>query len=211
MFLEFISIIMNLKKAFSEINNLLDILYADRENILHLSRDIVRDCSIGIKNIHRQEFEKFQEKVNVIKANHGNLVMLVNKNLGTFSKYLKTPEQEYTELMAFYSIINNTTIPTPSEMKINPLNYALGLADVIGELRRYALDNIRNDHIEGLNNVLENMDEIYTYLFSIDYPIGITQDLRRKVDVARNIIEKTRGDVSLAIQMNDLKKCFKNE
>jgi len=202
---------MNLKKAFSEINNLLDILYHDRENILHLSRDIIRDCSIGIKNIHRQEFEKFQEKVNVIKANHGNLVMLVNKNLGTFSKYLKTPEQEYTELMAFYSIINNTTIPTPSEMKINPLNYALGLADVIGELRRYALDNIRVDHIEGLNNILENMDEIYTYLFSIDYPIGITQDLRRKVDVARNIIEKTRGDVSLAIQMNDLKKCFKNE
>ena len=96
-------------------------------------------------------------------------------------------------------------------MKINPLNYALGLADVIGELRRYALDNIRVDHIEGLNNILENMDEIYTYLFSIDYPIGITQDLRRKVDVARNIIEKTRGDVSLAIQMNDLKKCFKNE
>jgi len=202
---------MNLKKAFSEINNLLDILYHDRENILHLSRDIIRDCSIGIKNIHRQEFEKFQEKVNVIKANHGNLVMLVNKNLATFSKYLKTPEQEYTELMAFYSIINNTTIPTPSEMKINPLNYALGLADVIGELRRYALDNIRNDHIEGLNNILEIMDEIYTYLFSIDYPIGITQDLRRKVDVARNIIEKTRGDVSLAIQMNDLKKCFKNE
>lgn len=211
MLLEFISIIMNLKKAFSEINNLLDILYHDRENILHLSRDIVRDCSIGIKHIHRQEFEKFQEKVNVIKANHENLVMLVNKNLGTFSKYLKTPEQEYTELIAFYSIINNTTIPTPSEMKINPLNYALGLADVIGELRRFALDNIRNDHIEGLNNILENMDEIYTYLFSIDYPTGITQDLRRKVDVARNIIEKTRGDVSLAIQMNDLKKCFKNE
>ena len=211
MLLEFISIIMNLKKAFSEINNLLDLLYHDRENILHLSRDVVRDCSIGIKHIHRQEFEKFQEKVNVVKANHGNLVKLVNKNPGIFSKYLKTPEQEYTELIAFHSIINNTNIPTPSEMKIDPLNYALGLADVIGELRRYALDNIRNDHIEGLNNILENMDEIYTYLFSIDYPVGVTQDLRRKVDVARNIIEKTRGDVSLAIQMNDLKKCFKNE
>ncbi|MFX1346044.1 MAG: haloacid dehalogenase [Promethearchaeota archaeon] len=202
---------MNLKKAFSEINNLLDILYHDRESILHLSRDIVRDCSIGIKNVHRQEFEKCQEKVNVIKANHGNLVKLVNKNLDFFSKYLKTPEQEFTELMAFHSIITNTNIPTPSEMKINPLNYALGLADVIGELRRYALDNIRNDHTEGLNDILENMDEIYTYLFSLDYPVGVTQELRHKVDVARNIIEKTRGDVSLAIQMNDLKKCFENE
>ena len=202
---------MNLKKAFSEISEFLEILYSDREKILHLSRDIVRDCSIGIKNIHRQEGEKFQEKVNVIKSNLGNLVKLVNNNLGLFSKYLKTPEQEFTELLAFHAIVNNEDIPTPSEMKIDPLNFALGLADVIGELRRYALDNIRNDNIEGLNDVLENMDEIYTYLFSIDYPTGVTQDLRHKVDVARNIIEKTRGDVSLAIQMNDLKKCFENE
>ena len=202
---------MNLKKAFSEVSDLLDILYHDRENILHLSRDIVRDCSIGIKNIHRQEIDKFQEKVNIIKTNHGNLVKLINKNPGVFSKYLKTPEQEFTELIAFYSIINNKDIPSPSELNIDPLNFALGLADVIGELRRYALDNIRNSQIEGLNNILENMDEIYTYLFSIDYPIGVTQDLRHKVDVARNIIEKTRGDVSLAIQMNDLKKCFEKE
>lgn len=202
---------MNLEKIFKEISNSLDLLYHDREKILHLSRDIVRDCSIGIKNIHRKEGEKFQDKVNVIKSNLGNLVKLVNSNLGLFSTYLKTPEQEYTELVAFHAIINNKDIPTPSEMKINPLNFALGLADVIGELRRYALDNIRNDNIEGLNNILESMDEIYTYLFSIDYPVGITKDLRHKVDVARNIIEKTRGDVSLAIQMNDLKKCFENE
>ena len=201
---------MNLEKIFEEVSKSLDLLYQDREKILHLSRDIVRDCSIGIKNIHRQEGEKFQDKVNVIKSNLGNLVKLVNNNPGLFSKYLKTPEQEYTELIAFHAIINNNNIPTPSEMKINPLNFILGLADVIGELRRYALDNIRNDNIEGLNNILESMDEIYTYLFSIDYPTGVTQDLRHKVDVARNVIEKTRGDVSLAIQMNDLKKCFQN-
>ena len=202
---------MNLKKAFSEVSNLLDILYSDREKILHLSRDIVRDCSVGIKNIHRQEITEFQEKVNVIKSNHGNLVKLVNNNPGVFSKYLKTPEQEFTELLTFYAIINNNDIPTPSEMKIDPLNFALGLADVIGELRRYALDNIRNDNTDDLNYILESMDEIYTSLFSIDYPIGVTQDLRHKVDVARSIIEKTRGDVSLAIQMNDLKRCFENE
>jgi translin len=202
---------MNLKKFFEEVSKSLELLYHDREKILHLSRDIVRDCSIGIKNIHRQEGEKFQEKVNVIKSNLGNLVKLVNKNPGLFSKYLKTPEQEFTELLAFHAIVNNEDIPTPSEMKIDPLNSALGLADVIGELRRYALDNIRNDNIERLNDVLEKMDEIYTYLFSIDYPTGVTQDLRHKVDVARNIIEKTRGDVTLAIQMNDLKKCFENE
>ncbi|MCK4481084.1 MAG: hypothetical protein KAV01_11195 [Candidatus Lokiarchaeota archaeon] len=199
---------MNLQKIFSEITESLEILYQDREEILKLSRKIIRDCSIAIKNIHRKEFNTFQEKLNSIKIDHQSLVKLVDKNLGVFFKYLKTPEQEYTEAIAFYSIINKKNIPTPLELRINPLNFILGLADVIGELRRYALDNIRNSQVEDLNDILEGMDEIYTYLFTIDYPSAVTQDLRHKVDVARNIIEKTRGDISLAIQMDDLKRCF---
>ncbi len=199
---------MNLKKAFSEISNLFDTLYNSREKILRISRNIVRDCSIGIKHIHRKEFNMFQEKKKKIEIDLETLGNLVKKNPGVFSKFLKTPEQEYTELIVFYSIISNKEIPSPSELKISPINFALGLADVIGELRRYALDNIRNSQTNELNKILECMDEIYTNLFSVDYPVGVTQDLRHKVDVGRNIIEKTRGDVSLAIQMNDLKQCF---
>jgi translin len=201
---------MNLKKAFSEVTELLEILYQDREQILRLSRNIIRDCSIAIKNIHRKEYDKFHEKIDIIKINHDNLIKLVNKNPGIFTKHLKTAEQEFAEATVFYSIINKKEIPTPFELKINPLNFLLGLADVIGELRRYALDNIRNSRVDDLNSILESMDEIYTYLFTIDYPVGVTQDLRRKVDIARNIIEKTRGDISLAIQMDDLKRCFEN-
>jgi len=199
---------MNLKKAFLEITGLLDNLYKDREEILKLSRNIIRDCSIAIKNVHRKEFNKFQEKISRIKMNHQNLLELVHKNSGILFKYLKTPEQEYTESIVFYSIITKNEIPSPSELNVNPLNYILGLADTIGELRRYALDSIRNFQIKELNEILESMDEIYTQLFSIDYPSGVTQDLRHKIDVSRNIIEKTRGDISLAIQMSDLKSCI---
>lgn len=202
---------MNLKKPFTEVNDLFDILYRDREKILHLSRNIVRDCSIGIKHLHRKEFNLVQEKINGIKTKLETLNSIVNEHPGVFSKYLKTPEQEYTELIVFQSIIHDKDIPSPSELKISPINFTLGLADVIGELRRYALDSIRKSQIEDIGKILDSMDEIYTQLFSIDYPIGVTQDLRRKVDVARNIIEKTRGDISLAIQMDELKQCFDKE
>ncbi|MDX1797437.1 MAG: haloacid dehalogenase [Candidatus Lokiarchaeia archaeon] len=201
---------MNLKKAFSDISELLEILYHDREEILKLSRDMIRECSIAIKNVHRKEFDNFNARLNVIKSRHQDLLKLVNKNPGIFFKYLQTPEQEFAESLVFYSIIRKEETPSPSDLNINPLNYLLGLADVIGELRRYALDNIRNSRVEDLNIILEDMDEIYTNLFTLDYPSGITQDLRHKVDVARNLIEKTRGDISLAIQMDDLKKCFEN-
>jgi len=75
-------------------------------------------------------------------------------------------------------------------------------------LRRFVLDKLRAGELEKLENLLEKMEDIYTYLFSLDYPKGITQDLRRKTDIARGLIEKTRGEVSLAIQMNDLKQCL---
>ncbi|HDZ17060.1 MAG TPA: haloacid dehalogenase [archaeon] len=199
---------MNLKNTFTEISKNLEILYHDREEILRLSRKIVRDCSISIKHIHRKEFIIYQEKIDNVKKVHKQLVECVNRNPGLFFKYLKTPEQEFTESVIFYSIVNKEALPTPSDLKINPINYILGLADVVGELRRFALDSMRNSQVEDLNDILESMDEIYTHLFSLDYPSGLTQDLRHKIDVARNIIEKTRGDVSLAIQMNDLKSCL---
>jgi translin len=199
---------MDLKNIFSELINALDKLDQNREEILKISRLIIRDCGIAIKLIHRREFIQYQQKLEDVKINHEKLLSLVNQNPGAFFKYLKMPEQEYAEAVSFHSIILKKALPTAQELNINPLNYVLGLADVVGELRRYALDNIRNSKIGELNEILEDMDEIYTYLFSLDYPSGITLDLRRKTDLARNTIEKTRGEISISLQMDDLKSCL---
>ncbi len=199
---------MKLNKIFTELNETLERLDKDRESILKLSRTMIRNCSIAIKNIHRKEYSLYHQKVLNIQKIHKEILILVSTNPGVFLKYLKTPEQEYAEAIAFYAVISKDTLPLPSELNIGPINYALGLADVIGELRRYALDNIRNSIVDDLNYILECMDDIYTQVFSIDFPAGLTQDLRRKTDQARNIIEKTRGDVSISLQMNDLKLCI---
>ncbi|TFG08562.1 MAG: translin family protein [Promethearchaeota archaeon] len=199
---------MSLNKIFTQLTDELDKLDYTREEILKNSRKIIRDCSVAIKAIHRREMDQYIEKINSVKTNHENLLALVNKDLGVFFKYLKTPEQEYAEAISFYSIIKKKELPTPLELNINPLNYALGLADVIGELRRYILDNIRNSQIQDINEFLDIMDEIYTQLFSLDYPSGITHDLRHKTDVARTIIERTRGDISISVQMSELKSCL---
>ena len=157
---------MTLKNIFSELTESLDKLDLDREEILKISRKIIRDCSIAIKSIHRKEFDQYKIKIQSVKNNHEKLASLVNKTPGIFHKYLKTPEQEYAEAVSFYSIILKKDLPTPYEMEIDPLNFALGLADVIGELRRYALDNIRDSQVKDLNEILENMDDIYSNLLS---------------------------------------------
>lgn len=199
---------LGFNNIFSELMEFLDNLDKGREEILKISRQIVRDCSIAIKNTHRNEDQDFLEKIEKIRAKHEELVRLVNEEPVSFGKFLKTPEQEYVEAVVLNAVIYDKEIPTPGELNVNPLHYALGLADVIGELRRYILDNISNSKIQELKKILGIMDEIYMYLFSIDYPSGLTQDLRHKTDVARNIIEKTRGDVSITLQMNELKSCI---
>jgi translin len=201
---------MTLKKIFSDLSEDLDKLDRDREEILKITRNIVRDCSVAIKYVHRKEFNKHLEKVENIKEKLKNVKSIVTKDPGMFFKYLKIPEQEYTEAVVFHSIITKQSLPSPSDLDIAALHYALGMADVIGELRRFALNNIRHSQIDELDDILENMDEIYNFLFSLDYPSGLTQDLRHKTDQARNIIEKTRGDISLTLQMYDLRKCIEN-
>ena len=197
---------MNLKKIFNKIIKNLDEIDADREEILKLSRQMVRNCSIAIKSIHRNEFDGYQEKINEIKVNHAQLLKIVGSNPHIFGKYLKTPEQEFIEAICLNSVINNQNLPDPDEYEISNVNYLLGLADTVGELRRYILDKIRIGELDDLEQILDKMEDIYTYLFSLDYPKGITQELRHKTDVARGIIEKTRGDISISVQMNQLKK-----
>lgn len=199
---------MKLKKIFSEITHKLDKIEEEREKILKLSREMIRNCSIAIKSIHRKEHQKYQNQIAIIKSMHEDLVERVNPYPLYFGKYLKTPEQEYTEAICLFSLINDQDLPSPKELNIDAVHYSLGLADVIGELRRHVLDNMREGNLENIDSYLEKMDELYTLLFSLDYPKGITQELRHKTDVARSLIEKTRGEVTLAIQMERFKNNF---
>ena len=199
---------MKLKKIFSEITQKLDKIEEEREKILKLSREMIRNCSIAIKSIHRKEHQKYQNQISIIKSMHEDLVERVNPYPLYFGKHLKTPEQEYTEAICLFSLINDQELPSPKELNIDVVHYSLGLADVIGELRRHVLDNMREGNLENIDNYLEKMDELYTLLFSLDYPKGITQELRHKTDVARSLIEKTRGEVTLAIQMERFKNNF---
>ncbi len=43
------------------------------------------------------------------------------------------------------------------------------------------------------------MDDIYAVLVTIDYPDAMTGGLRRSTDQARAILERTRGDLTLAV------------
>ena len=129
---------------------------------------------------------------------------------GMFSAAL----QEFAEASIFVKLIEENRFPTPEEIEVPPMDYVLGLADVVGELRRLALDTLREGNVAKGEKCLQTMDEIYVELESLDEAYMLVPGLRRKNDVARRIIEATRGDITQEARrkvLEDLMRHFEEQ
>ena len=112
------------------------------------------------------------------------------------------------EANATCALIRGETLPTPKSLSVEDATYLNGLAEVIGELRRRCLDILRHGYSAEAESLLTNMDDIYAILVTMDYPDAITNGLRRQTDVARSIIEKTRGDITFSLRGEHLERAL---
>ena len=119
---------------------------------------------------------------------------------GMFSAAL----QEYAEANIFVGLIEKSEFVTPAEIEVPPVDYVLGLADVVGEFRRLALDALREGDVEKGEKCLQTMDEIYIELEGLDEAYMLVPGLRRKNDISRRIIEATRGDITQEVRRKAL-------
>jgi translin len=117
--------------------------------------------------------------------------------------------QENSEANIFLKLVEESRFVTPKEINTPLPDYVLGLADVIGECRRAALDALREGDVKEGEKWLQTMDEIYIELMAMDESYMLVPGLRRKCDVARKIIEITRGDITQEIRRNALEKYLK--
>jgi translin len=114
--------------------------------------------------------------------------------------------QEYSEANIFLKLLQESRFLTPKEINVPSTDYVLGLADVIGECRRLVLDELREGNLKKAENCLRIMDDIYIELMAMDESYMLVYGLRRKCDVARKIIEITRGDVTQEIRRSMLEQ-----
>ena len=75
-----------------------------------------------------------------------------------------------------------------------------------GELRRFILDSLRRDDFSRCEQLLDVMDEIYTILVTMDFPDAVTRGLRRNTDMVRGVLERTRGDLTVALRQRRLEE-----
>ena len=117
--------------------------------------------------------------------------------------------QEYSEAQILLSLLHETRFVEPSDIHVPSTSYLLGLADVIGELRRTTLDSLRKGDVRTAERHLTTMDDIYRKIIALDGAMHFVSELRRKADVARRIIEITRGDVTIEVRRSSLEQSIK--
>lgn len=178
-----------------------------REKILPLSRQAVRKCSESIKMTHKKEFAKAKT---LLEEAHKIITSAVSEMPASVfvskSKNMDIAYQELAEAANVLSLIERGDYTPPEEYQIPSRPYLNGLADVIGELRRASLDYLRQDDVNKAEQLLGTMEDVLEGLQSFDYPNALVPDLRRKCDVGRSIVERTRGDLTRAVGQSRLVK-----
>ncbi len=160
--------------------------------------------------VHQKRFEEAEKSVTDAKKILADLYDLADMCPdivygGMFSAAL----QEYSEACIFLRLVQNGVFVAPNDINVPPVDYALGLADVVGELRRLSLDALREGDVKKGEKCLKLMDEIFIELMGLDEAYMLVPGLRRKTDVARRIIETTRGDITQEVRRKSLEDYLK--
>lgn len=173
-------------------------------------RRAIRLSKKAILFVHQERFDdagkslekedKLFDKLRGLSKDHPDLV---------YFGLVEAAFQEFTEAHILLEIVRKGQFISPEKLGVPVVSYVLGLADVVGELRRRALDSLRRGDIETSEDSLQKMEQIYIELTAMVDAYLLVPGLRRKCDIARRIIETTRGDVTIETRRNSLECSIK--
>jgi len=177
-----------------------------RDAALKQARELIRHASLAIRAIHREDQDEAQSELDkarelakvlttTLRGEHPDLF---------FAGYTQDALKEYCEACLTVAMIKGEPLPTPQELDAEPPAYLNGLTETLGELRRRCLDLLRPGYSAEVERLLALMDDVFTQLLTMDYPDAITDGLRRRTDLARGIIERTRADITVSFRQNEL-------
>ncbi len=199
------SLAAEIEAAVAGIRDDLQAAYEARERALPLCRAAIRHAATCIRAVHRGEIEHAEELLGESRA----AVAEAGEALRDFptvlhAGFVHDAQKEFVEAAVTLALVDGRPLPSPATLDVAGPAYLHGLSEAAGELRRYLLDSLRRGAIEDCERTLAQMDDIYSMLVTVDYPDAMTGNLRRSTDAARGILERTRGDYTLAVQQDRL-------
>ncbi len=194
----------NLEEIIDQIESNLDDKDAIREVALKSCRAITRLSTAITQGVHRREdvdtiFNEARDEASRLRSllrEHPDLL---------HAGFVENAFQELCEGAILVAVVKGKALPTPKELTATDTSFLLGMADAIGELRRFTLDCLRAEDVEMAEQYLGKMETFYEALIRFNYPNALIS-IRRKQDIARSLVEKTRGELTVAMRGRALEK-----
>lgn len=173
------------------------------------SRELTRVCARAIRATHREEWELARTLIEEARSAAEAMIAGVEKSPELYhAGYTQDALKEYVEANLTYLLVRDEPLRGPAELAVENNTWLNGLAEAATELRRRILDIIRGGHDEEVERLLDKMDEIYSVLVTFDFSDSITGGLRRRTDVLRSVLERTRGDVTTSLRQTELEQAL---
>ncbi len=176
-----------------------------REQALPASREVIRFSANAIRAVHRGEFDEARQLLDRAAQRLKDTEPIREETPEIyFAGFMTDARKEYTEAHVTLAVLSGQKLPRPQDLGVEPSTFLNGMAEVIGEVRRYILESLRRDSFDDCQEFMEVMDEIYSILVTVDFPEAVTGGLRRSTDQMRGVLERTRGDLTMALRQHKL-------
>ncbi len=96
--------------------------------------------------------------------------------------------------------LNKKEIATIDELDVTPTSCILSLSDAIGELKRSVYDKIRQGDAANAESTFLIMESLYVLISPFATYYNIVQGIKRKLDIARMLVEDTRSTVTRKLE-----------
>lgn len=178
---------------------------AARERALPLCRSATRHAANCIRAVHRGDWDAAEALLARSQQDAGAAAAALRGFPSVYhAGFLHDAHKEYAEAAITLALVRGHAMSGARELGVEGVAFLHGVAEAVGELRRHALDLLRADAVDAAERALELMEELFGLLVEVDYPDAMTGGLRRAADAARGVLERTRGDVTLAVQQRRL-------
>jgi len=165
-----------------------------REELSLRARRGIRLCGEAVSLSHRGQIDEAKKRLREAREIMEEL-RPKRQELGL--EVFDALAQEYVEAEALVRVVEGRELPSAEELKVADEAYILGMADLIGELRRRVLEEMRKDNQSEAERLYELMKELYELIWPLEYPRSLVPGLRHKLDAMRRVLDETLHDLTL--------------
>jgi translin len=184
-------LLKGLEADVEEISDYLAKKQSDFDEVMQLSREVIRNAGQLITMMHNGDIKRAAEKLEANKK----MVERLKTIDGQFKYNTMQAYQEYAEASIFYELKTKQRVPSMETVGVEKEAYLMGLMDVEGELKREILEMLRIGKIKEAEWYFDTMKMIYDSTRSLRFAEAVLSGFRKKQDTARIQIENAGSEI----------------